>query len=375
MLSYMKIWHHSSTLFNPFSALVLFLSAVHVHGALSPDQVLVVANKHSEASVEVAEYWMELRDIPESHLLELKVPDSTVNDAGTISMSDFTKYILSPTEKFIRKKHLESTILALVYSVDLPIRVNHNPALSIMGATLLRGKKADSTTVKNGKWASPYFISPRPQAKDPVPIPLNKRAMPFLTGHPIPSMMLGYIGTNGNTVAEVKSGLKRAVQADGTNPKGGIYFMENKNDPRTTCRAWQFPLAIEELEARGQTAQGGPPPAGAPILGIMAGQPWIKTMNWKENLVPGALCSHLTSCAAIFHNKDQTKATDWIRAGAAATCGTITEPYAIWTKFPTAHIYMHYIKGATTLECYYRSIRCPLQTLLLGDPLCAPFAD
>jgi hypothetical protein len=86
------------------------------------------------------------------------------------------------------------------------------------------------------------------------------------------------------------------------------------------------------------------------------------------------MAEHLTSAAAVFHSDNQTKLTAWIRAGATASCGSVTEPYAIWEKFPTAHFYYHYASGSTMIESFYQSIKSPLQILLVGEPLAAPWA-
>jgi hypothetical protein len=95
----------------------------------------------------------------------------------------------------------------------------------------------------------------------------------------------------------------------------------------------------------------------------------------KGPYLPGAIAEHLTSAAAIFGWSKQTKLTEWIRAGATASSGTVTEPYAIWKKFPSSHIFVIYADGCTVMESFYQSIRCPLQQLIVGVPLAAPWAE
>jgi hypothetical protein len=92
------------------------------------------------------------------------------------------------------------------------------------------------------------------------------------------------------------------------------------------------------------------------------------------HFLPGAIAEHLTSFGAVFDNNSQTKITEWIRAGATASAGTVTEPYANWVKFPHARVFAHQVAGCTTLESLTQAIRCPLQILLLGDPLASPWA-
>jgi len=110
------------------------------------------------------------------------------------------------------------------------------------------------------------------------------------------------------------------------------------------------------------------------LLGLMMG---AASVSWNDtySFLPGAMADHLTSLAGAFDHPAQTKMTDWIRAGATATAGTVAEPYSLWAKFPSARFFVHYAAGCTMLESFYQSLRCPLQILLLGDPLAAPYAD
>jgi len=58
-----------------------------------------------------------------------------------------------------------------------------------------------------------------------------------------------------------------------------------------------------------------------------------------------------------------------------AASGTVTEPYAIADKFPSALMQVHYARGCTAAEAFYQSISGPYQLLIVGDPLCRPWAD
>jgi hypothetical protein len=89
--------------------------------------------------------------------------------------------------------------------------------------------------------------------------------------------------------------------------------------------------------------------------------------------VPGSMAEHLTSLAGAFHVVSQTKLSVWIRAGASASTGAVVEPLANWRKFPNAWFYVHQAAGCTILESLYQSIRCPLQLLMIGDPLAQPW--
>jgi hypothetical protein len=85
------------------------------------------------------------------------------------------------------------------------------------------------------------------------------------------------------------------------------------------------------------------------------------------------MAEHLTSFAGALDNTHQTKMTRWIAAGATGTAGTVCEPMSYWTKFPNARFFNHYRMGCTMIESFFQSIRCPLQLMIIGEPLAAPW--
>jgi len=114
-------------------------------------------------------------------------------------------------------------------------------------------------------------------------------------------------------------------------------------------------------------------PAGVEnVMGLLMGAETVDPSAIKS-FAPGAMAEHLTSWGAEFQ-RPQTKVTQWLEAGATATAGTVVEPYSNPDKFPSARFFVHYSSGCTMLESFYQSIACPLQTLLLGDPLAKPYS-
>jgi len=70
----------------------------------------------------------------------------------------------------------------------------------------------------------------------------------------------------------------------------------------------------------------------------------------------------------------QTPLSEFIRHGASGSSGTVTEPYALQQKFPFPFIHVHYAAGSSLAEAYYQSVSGPYQLLIVGDPLCQPWA-
>jgi hypothetical protein len=88
------------------------------------------------------------------------------------------------------------------------------------------------------------------------------------------------------------------------------------------------------------------------------------------------LVENLTSYGGRFDKgHGQPLLSQFLRLGAAGSAGTIAEPLAIPNKFPHAYSQVHYARGCTLAESLYQGVHGPYQLLLVGDPLCAPWAN
>ncbi len=192
------------------------------------------------------------------------------------------------------------------------------------------------------------------------------------------STMLAVTSGRGNTLPEVLNYLRRSAEADGTHPKGTIYFMKN-GDIRSRTRDRHFPEAVEllkELGVRSEILDGKLPKNKDDVQGTVVG---TAGFDWKASgstIRPGAICEHLTSFGGIMRNgAGQTPLSEFLRYGAAGASGTVVEPYAILAKFPHPFVQVHYARGCTLAEAFYQSVYGPFQLLIVGDPLCRPWAN
>lgn len=191
------------------------------------------------------------------------------------------------------------------------------------------------------------------------------------------SAMLGYVGPAANTLPEILACLRRARAADGTCPAGTVYYMASTDWARTGPRQWAFPSAVEalgKLGVKGEALPGNLPPQKADVAGAMIGLAGFKWADSGSTLLPGAFCDHLTSFGGIMTGVGQTVLSEFLRHGAAGACGTVTEPYNTPVKFPTAFVHVYYAAGCSLGEAFYQSVKAPYQQLLVGDPLCQPWA-
>jgi hypothetical protein len=188
---------------------------------------------------------------------------------------------------------------------------------------------------------------------------------------------LGITRGRGNTVDEVVSYLRRSVAADGTRPRGAIYYMWNR-DVRSAARDKCFAnvaAQINQSGARANVKQGRLPDGAKDVAGLMAGIESFDLAASQIKILPGAICEHLTSAGGVMTaGAHQTPLTEFLRHGAAGASGTVTEPRAIQAKFPLPSLHLHYVRGCSLAESFYQSVSGPYQLLVVGDPLCQPWA-
>lgn len=360
-------------LYFPLFCLGLMLRAA----ALAPHELLLAVNQNSPRSLELANRYVMLRGLPPENIVYLDLPVSVLAPAADISTNDFAHLVWQPIDSALRSRNLAGRILGVAYSCDVPVRLSGAPALSLCGATFVRGHLPDPALVATGLYTSAFFAGPAYPDGATAPsrsLGWFRDAAPPLRLLPLPAMLLAHTGARGLEPDEVFQGLEKTALPVSNPWKTGAFLLHTNSDIRSKMRDWQFADAAAELVALGASAfiTNAPPAAGAPVLGFMTGA--ANPAPPRCAFAPGAYADHCTSFAARFDGGDQVKLSAWLRGGAAASSGTVVEPYSIWTKFPNARFFAHQVRGCSALECFALSVRCPLQLLPVGDPLVAPGA-
>ncbi|MBU4271018.1 MAG: hypothetical protein KKE86_00720 [Planctomycetes bacterium] len=391
-----------------------------------PENVLLVVNPRSLASLTIANHYAQLRNIPDDNLLFL--PWDTKNQ--TADVDTFRRLILVPVLRAIQDQRLADQIDYVIYSSDFPWGISLKSDVRKFAEEMKRAapppdkEESEKTEDKQDEKKPP----PKPEwPKQLTPVGslngLTYLWQPVLAGSPayfephsnryMPqsaagqndsptigfranrlfnrqgevvrsggqryflSTMLGVTAGRGNSVDEVLHYLRRSAEADGIHPKGTIYFVENDNI-RSKVRHGLFPSAVRELNELGVAAeiiQGTVPPKKDDVQGVVMG---TAGFDWKASgstILPGAICEHFTSSGGVMREKaGQTPLSEFLRYGAAGASGTVTEPYAIAQKFPSPMVQVHYARGCTLAEAFYQSVSSPYQLLIVGDPLCRPWA-
>ncbi len=367
-----------------------------------PENIFLVVNANSDSSKTIANHYIELRQIPPQNVLYIDWKGSL----ATVQGSTFRGRILLPALKAIEDRKLNAQIDYLIYSSDFPWRVDlqtlfpdekfkapfQGPA-SLTGATylaLLVVNKIPAMVMPGVNW---YVPGPRGRNEQHcqelanVPTrgfrsryvwdPDGNRTQDETAGQRyLLSTMLGVTNGRGNTEEEILAYLRRSAAADGTRPRGTIYYMAN-NDKRSTPRDKCFAgvaAQINRLGVRAVVQQGTIPRGAKDVMGLTAG---VRAFDWASSgsvILPGAICEHLTSSGGMFDVKHQTPLSEFLRHGAAGASGTVKEPHDVQAKFPLPSIHLHYARGCSLAEAFYQSVSGPYQLLIVGDPLCRPWA-
>lgn len=409
-----KIARHSNSVrpASCFARLALSLAGMLGVAAASqagggPENVVLVVNANSPGSKAVANHYVRLRDLPASNVVYLDYRGSKEAIVGR----EFREAILGPVLEAINERGLALQADVIAYSTDFPWRVaidnefpkelklppQAKPVASLTGLTYLwqqaMAKRPGLLSLDANAYLAPTPAGkPRTlnagQCRDLGACPSrgfrsrygwladgSRAAKPKQGRRYLLSTMLGVTTGRGNSLEEVLRSLDRAVEAEASPPGGVVYFMQNK-DIRSKTRHACFAGAVAELRklsARAEVRSGKTPRGARDVAGLVMGAANLDLRG--ITIQPGALCEHLTSVGGVLYEQSyQTPLTDLIRAGAAGASGAVIEPYAIQAKFPLPSVQVHYRRGCSLAESFYQSVASPYQLLIVGDPLCQPWA-
>jgi uncharacterized protein (TIGR03790 family) len=363
-----------------------------------PENVFLVVNPASADSLTVANHYIELRKIPPHNVFYLPWKRSKTSTWG----GTFRDEILQPILEEMNRRQLGGQVDYVIYSSDFPWRIafekefpteqfppQFKPTASLTGATYLwsfvMGKRKEMFNLTTNFYYSPprggvtltrafhahQFWDPEGR------LSTADKGIPYLL-----CTMLGVTDGRGNSVDEIARYLDSASKADGTNLKGTIYYVQN-NSPRSRPRHDFYPQAVAALAlagVHGEIVRGEFIQNKSQVMGVTCGAAQIDVARSGCRFLPGALCDNLTSAGGNFVVRtgvgpQQTALTDFLRFGAAGACGTVVEPFSIAQKFPSAFLHVHYARGCSMAESFYQAIAGPYQQLIVGDPLCQPWAE
>ena len=350
--------------------------------AQTAENVLLVMNDRSAASVEIGEYYARKRGLATEHMLRISAPPS-----DSVQRTEYERQIESPIASWLEEHGLQDQVLYIVLTKGVPLRIVGTEGLNGTIAsvdselTLLYRKMLGLRPTVVGQLANPYYLEGRdPSTAKPFNradadiflvtrldgytvedvIKLIDRAQaPTSEGRVVLDLKARLTDAGGDRwLGEAGLRLKRAGVGDrvlvesttalAATPDPVIgYYSWGSNDPSNRLRRFGLTFANGAIAGMFVSTDGRTftePPS-----------------TWVPNASPvGGLGT-------------QSLIGDLIRDGVTGVAGHVNEPYLGATIRPQI-LFPAYLAGFNLAESFYLAMPyLSWQTVVVGDPLCAPF--
>ena len=355
--------------------------------AQTGDNVLLIVNQASADSVRIAEHYARVRGVPQTQVVRITV-DAVADE---IERPAFDSQIQTPIAEWIRRHSAQDRILYIVLTKGVPLRIRGTSGRSGTIAsvdselTLLYRTLTGEDPSLIGPLPNPYFLGDAQvtQAKafshQGVDIYLVTRLDGYTVDDVLKLIDLG--------AAPVREGRILLDERAGSDNSGGNTWLQQTAD-------WMAGHGFGDrvvLERSGQAVGGKKPVLGYYSWG--SNDPGITTRTPGLGFVPGAIAGMFVSTDArtfheppaswatgpwvdrtkFFANSPQSLSGDLIREGVTGVAGHVAEPYLDATIRPNI-LFPTYLSGFNLAEAFYLAMPfVSWQTVVVGDPLCAPF--
>lgn len=353
------------------AAVLLF--ALTFASAQTPDQVLVVVNKRSEASRQIGDYYMQKRGIPPANLCVINTAP-----VETITRPVYASEVEKPIGTFLVTRALTEKVLYIVLTSGVPLRISgageqlKNDAASVDSElTLLYQRLRGINVPLAGPLPNPFF---------------GRRNTPFQ--HPAFPMYL-VTRLDGYTMDDIKALVDRGLAARNT----GKFVIDLKARETTDGNQWLRTAALLLPENRVVIDDSSKVLSG--IRDVIAYASWgSNDTDRKQRFLhftwlPGAIATEFVSTDARTFRKPpdsweigtwsdrkswyegapQTLTADYIHEGATGASGQVYEPYLTGCPRPD-FILPAYYTGRNLAESFYAGIPgLSWMNVVIGDPL------
>jgi len=398
--------------------IALFLIPNLCH-ALEPKEILVIANKATPKSINIAKYYMSKRKIPADNLLEIRVTDKE-----TCSRIDYKVNVAAPVRRYLEKNGTEIHIRCLVLMYGIPLRIAP-PDIKSEDKIEIRALKKRKDTLKH---QLQNIGEEKKKIRDDIKIELNsvkekirklekedqrasldseialvlekEYSLSKWTPNPY---FLGFKGKNlpikkehvlmvsrldGPDAKTVKRIVDDSIKTEKKGLSGIAYFDARWPDPgqkklsayalydrsihlaaERVQKSRRLPVVLDEKQ---DLFKPGACPDAALYCGWYSLANYVDAFKWKS----GSVGYHIASseCSTLKKKNSNVWCKKMLERGVAATIGPVSEPYV--EAFPLPELFFGLlVDGNLTLaECYIVSIPyLSWQMVLVGDPLYRPF--
>jgi uncharacterized protein (TIGR03790 family) len=372
------------------ASVVLGLGASEAH-AQTVDNLLLVINDASPASVQIGEYYARKRAVPADHVVHLNV-NTKAPAAETIGRVDYQRTIEAPIGAALAAHSFQDRVLYLVLTKGIPLRILGSGGLQGTTAsvdselTLLYRRLLGVEVPLGGRIPNPYYLGDKPIAEarpftralsdvylvtrldgftvDDVTKLIDRGAAPTTTGRIVLDEKATVIDRGGDLWLEQTadrlrlSGAGDRVVLEGTRALASApgpvlgYYSWGSNDPANQLRRFGLAFAPGAIGGMFVSTDGRtllePPPTWVPSPPT-GGPQWM--------------------------GSSQSLAGDLIRDGITGVAAHVSEPFLDATIRPQI-LFPAYLAGFNLAESFYLAMPfLSWQTVVVGDPLCAPFAN
>ncbi len=369
------------------AAALLLTVATTVH-AQTAENILLVVNETSPDSIKIGDHYARVRAIPADNVLRIQLPV-----ADQLPLAAYQFFIEQPIASWFAKRSAHDRIHYIVLTKGVPLRiagtVGRTGTTSSVDSelTLLYRKMVGTTIPPQGQVANPFYLGTEPVAKAKR---FNHRDHDIF----LVTRLDGY--TAADVIAMIDRGLAAA-------PAGDVVLDQKADLPPAPGEGWLKDAAVAlnalgfadhtVLETTTRSFAGTQPVIGYYSWG--SNDPALRTRGVSLNFAPGAIAAMFLSSDArtfkeppaqwvagdtrdaqkAYAGSPQSLAGDLVRSGVTGTAGYVAEPFSDGAIRPDM-LFPAYVSGFNLAEAFY--LATPYlgwQSVVVGDPLCSPFAS
>jgi len=355
--------------------------------AQSAENVAIVINENSPSSQRIGEYYAQKHALPSTNVIRIK---TSTDDS--IERLAYLTTIETAIAAALTTRNLQDRILYLVLTKGIPLRVAGTNGVQGSTAsvdselTLLYRRLTGQNAPIPGRIDNPYFLGTRSIDEARLfshreqDIYLVARIDAFTVEEALALIDKATAATSdGRVVLDERDALidhvaddwlsdaaarlsargagDRVVLEKTVKPVSDVqqvigYYSWGSNDPQNRRRKVQMgfvPGALAATYVSSDARTFHEPPST-----------WAPSDNWKDR-------------SSLFEGSPQSLIGDLIREGATGVAGHVTEPFLQSTIRPNI-LFPAYFAGFNLVESFYLAMpHLSWQTVVIGDPLCAPF--
>jgi uncharacterized protein (TIGR03790 family) len=355
--------------------------------AQDASNVLLVVNRSSEDSRTIGDHYARARGIPSEQIVSIA---TSTNDE--ITRKTYVEEIETPIGRWLNSHSAQDRILYIVLTKGVPLRITGSAGRTATTAsvdselTLLYRKLTGAAILLDGPVQNPYFVGNRDltQARPFSHTTLDIYLVTRLDGYTVSDV----VGMIDRAQKPVRDGLFLLDQRGALPDPGGDRLLRTTAD-RLSAAGFADRIVLESTPALLADRDH--------VLGYYSwgsNDPAHNRRRLGLTFEPGALVATFVSTDArtfkeppetwtirnwqnastFFEGSPQSLVGDLIRDGATGAAGHVYEPYLDAVIRPEV-LFPAYVAGFNLAEAYYLAMPfLSWQTVVIGDPLCTPFA-